>query len=235
MSDYFTILIVDQVETLREITKSSFVKNCRDVHIDEASDKRDLQKRLQQQAYDLILINESFPIECIDLLKWMESQPFLRCRKYRKAATENFSRLIPPAHIMAPFSLPVMNSWIVEATEAAEKRTHERVEIQEVISYHVGDASVMGEVVNVCEGGVLGVFKRRKDIPPIAEKLIITLGTTDKQHLSDVQCFPVRIQTSKPLLNCSHVHLAVKFIELTEKQAEFLKSMIDLKAPESCD
>jgi len=231
----FTILIVDQVETLRDIAKSTFSKNCREVLIDDASDKSELQKRLKKQSYDLMLISEGFPVQCKDLLKWMESQPILRCRKYRKASTENFSRLIPSEHIMAPFSLPVMNSWIVEATEAAEKRVHERIEIHESLSYKAGDSIVEGEVVNVCEGGVLGVFQRRKDLPRIAEKFVITLGSSKNDELLDIPCFPVRIQTVKPVENCSHIHLAVKFLKLSEAQNAILKIMIDGKQLKSCD
>lgn len=223
---YFSILIADHAETLRALIKNSFSSKCHDVHIDEAGNLAEVQQKLRNHAYDLILGNESFEIDSQTLLLWIETLPSLRFRCYKKAATENFSRFIPPAHLTAPVTLPIKSYWMIHATEKSEKRLHTRIDTHEPIFYQAGNVFVLGEMVNIALGGILGMFERRKDLPLIAEKLSLSIGPPETPKVHNITGFPVRIQTLTPVLECRHIQLAVKFYDLTKSQQDHLAQFV---------
>lgn len=232
----FNILVAERIDAIRGLAQSTFVKNCADVHLEVAANRREIKKKLHLFSPDLIVISENLELSSKKLIKWLNNHHDLRLRYYEKAKTDNFDRLIPPVYLSSSFSLSGINYYVLAATKEYEKRRLERIDTQDAVRLLSGDARIIkGNLVNVAEGGVLCLFPRDRDCPPIAEKVLIDLGSEEEPAMTGIPGFPVRIQNEKPVLLCETIQIAVKFIQLTEEHTSGLKKYISSQKKASAE
>lgn len=225
----FNILVAENTDAIRELAKSTILKNCVNIHLEAVADKQQIKKELNLFSPEMIIVSDNLDLSCKKFLKWLENHPELSKRQYIRVKTENFKRLIPPDHIKSSFSLSGMSFWIVVATKAAEKRRLERLDTHDSVLLSSGEESVQGNLVNIAEGGALCLCPRQKSNPPIAEKVTIDINSAEHSIMSGVPGFPVRIQLVKPELHYGTVHIAVKFSDLTTEQTSQLNAYLELQ------
>ncbi len=223
----FNILIAERIEAIRGLAQSTFVKNCDNIHLEVAANRREIKDKLDLFSPDLIVISENLELGSKKLIKWLNGHPELRLRYYEKANTDNFGRLIPADYLSSSFSLSGIDYYVLVATREFEKRRLERIDTKESVRLLSVDARIIkGNLVNIAEGGVLCSFTRDRNCPPIAEKVLVDLGPEEEPIMTGLPGFPVRIQTEKPELLCKTIQIAVKFIKLTEEHISGLKKYI---------
>jgi len=72
------VLIIDDMASVRKFVKSGLEKNHTSMEIDEASNGKEAQSKLETESFDLIICDWEMPaLKGIELLQWVRNHPTL--------------------------------------------------------------------------------------------------------------------------------------------------------------
>ena len=231
-------LIVDDAPSILEIVKYALEKNFPYVEIDEASNGREAKAKLQNKNYDLIICDWQLPdLGGDQLLQWIRTHPTLGgipfimlTVKNEESDIKKVLQLGANAYITKPFTIHRLVQKITAITDKIKTTESERFFSNSTVSFRFRNHIISGKLIDISQGGLLGIFSIGDSLPKILEKVAVDIEPDDRPKVIGIDGFIIRIQAAESSVDSQHVKYAVKFIEInTEKKTELVNFLYSLK------
>ncbi len=158
------VLLVDDQDPLRVMTRILLERRFPHAQFDEASDGAVALDRMVNHRYDLVISDWKMPnISGYDLLLWLRDNPLTKNIPFFMVTSVNDERLISKAvaagandYIIKPFAAEVLLDKVAAAV--GDGRQFKRVHVDGTARVYFDDKYIGGAIADVSEGGMLGEF-----------------------------------------------------------------------------
>ncbi|MCK5195617.1 MAG: response regulator [Desulfobulbaceae bacterium] len=234
------ILVVDDVESIRKITKPILISlGFLSKNLYTATDGEKALKVLKNEHIDLVICEWNIPkITGLELLKTVRGDSILSSLPFIILTSTNDQNLILQAaqekvsqYIIKPFTSADLGMKLQQLFLPCEKRAHFRHtahEDNQLIVLKKGKRCTVGKVINVSQGGLLAKLLIRQDLT-IHNELDLHISFSDSSKEKYVNIIPgeiVRIERNPKDPDKKTAHYGVIFKTMDFKQKEFLNKLI---------
>jgi CheY-like chemotaxis protein len=229
------VLIVDDVASMRKFLKFGLEKTFPRVTVDEAANGKDAQLKLEKTEYDLVLCDWEMPfMNGEELLTWLRNHPTLSKTPFIMVTSRNDKPSVLKAlhggansYVVKPFTANSLAQKVMSIVDHADRREQERVEAHGSANVHFSDRVTVGSLIDISLGGLFAVFERKNPIPAIFEKVLIEINFEDSQKVDGLEGFVIRMQAAEAFIDSENVKIAIKFLELPDKQKKDLEKILN--------
>ncbi|MDA8215598.1 MAG: response regulator [Nitrospiraceae bacterium] len=229
------VLIIDDMASVRKFVKSGLEKNHTSMEIDEASNGKEAQSKLETESFDLIICDWEMPaLKGIELLQWVRNHPTLGSTPFIMLTARNDKESVlqaikegANAYIVKPFSIELLIQKMSAVDAKFDRRRFERYAVDGEIIMHFSNSVSHGRLLDLSMGGILGLFDRNKSLPNILENVLIDIKTENNLKANGIDGFVIRVQAAQAFIDTDEIKIGVKFLEqLPEEKNKELKQLI---------
>ena len=224
------ILVVDDNASMRKLAKSGLERSFLNSFVDEATNGKEAQMKMEASEYDLVLYDWEMPDDKGDeVLQWVRQHPTKKSIPFVMVTSINDRATVLKAiadgangYLVKPYTAEQLARKIMAAIDRFDRRQLERVPVEGTVVVHFQDTVATGRLIDMSletnMGGLFGTFERKNLIPSILEKVIIDIELDDNLKLSGIEGFVIRIQAAEAFLDTEEVNVAIKFADLPENE-----------------
>ncbi|MBI4850082.1 MAG: response regulator [Nitrospirae bacterium] len=235
------ILVADATASVRQFIKYALEDSFPDIDIAMAPNGRNVQQRLEDTRFDLIIYDSDMPFLSGEaLLEWLRKHDTLKATPFMMMSVNgDGERLKEAIHLGADAYLvkPLLREHLIakvkEIISKKDKDSFDRgknpgLSAAEGISIKFNSTNSRGRLLNAGMGGVLSLFDSKGAVPHILEKVVLSIEQDNKQDIEGIEGVVVRIEVIDTVARAQQIQVAVKFID--EISEETKKGLSDLVA-----
>jgi CheY-like chemotaxis protein len=228
------VLIVDDVASMRKFLKFGLEKSFPSIFVDEASNGKEAQAKLEKLEYDLVLCDWEMPILTgAELLTWVRNHPILCKLPFIMATSRNDKPSVLEAlqggvdsYVVKPFTVESIAQKVLSLVEKADRREVKRFEAQGSTNLHFNDQIARGSVIDISMGGSFSMFSRKNKIPSIFEKVLVDIKLDNVKKVDGIEGFVIRIQAEEAFIDAENVKIAIKFMDFEDKRKKEMEGIL---------
>lgn len=229
-------LIVDDVASMRKFLKFGMEKSFPNIFVDEATNGKEAQAKLEKIEYDLVLCDWEMPLlNGEELLQWIRGHPTLNKTPFVMVTSRSDKPSVLKAlqggvdsYVVKPFTAEGLAQKVMSIVDKADRREQERFEAAGAVNLHFHDQVTRGSIIDVSFGGFFGSFARSAPLPAIFEKVLVDFKFEASHKIDGLEGFVIRLQASEAFIDAENVRIAVKFMDLPEKRKKELEKILSL-------
>lgn len=231
----FKVLIAEDAASMRKFTRFGLEKSFAGIIVDEATNGKEAQSKLEQGDYDLILCDWEMPDLTGDqILQWVRSHPTLSGIPFIMVTSRNDRPSVLKAiemgansYVVKPFTAEALAQKIIGIMDRFDRREFERYEAHGEVVFHFRNAIARGKMIDLSLGGLLSVLSSKNPLPAILERVAIDITLEAQETVSGLEAFVIRIQAAEAFPDTEHVKYAVKLLDLDAEKQQGLKRIIE--------
>lgn len=228
-------LLVDDVASMRKFLKYGLEKTFPNVVVDEASNGKEAQAKLEKSDYDLVLSDWEMPlVNGEELLRWLRQHPTLNKTPFIMITSRDDKPSVLKAmhagvdsYVVKPFTAEGLAQKVITVVEKADRREQERFEVHGSLNLHFGDQVAHGSIIDLGMGGIFGLFGRNNPLPRILQKVLVDIKLENSHKVDGLEAFVIRMQAAEAFIDAENVKIAVKFCELPDVRSKELQQVLD--------
>ncbi|MEW5744513.1 MAG: response regulator [Nitrospirota bacterium] len=229
------LLMVEDAASMRKFAKYGLEKSFPSIRIDEATNGKEAQAKLEQAEYDLILCDWEMPeVQGDELLEWVRHHPNLSGTPFIMVTSRNDKQSVMKAielgansYVVKPFTAESLARKITTVIDRFDRREHERYEASGSLTFHFRDHVARGNLIDISLGGLLSVFSRSNELPSIFEKVTMDLQLENSPKSNGIEGFVIRIQAAEAFIDADRVKFAVKFLDMSPEKKKELQAVLN--------
>jgi len=223
----FKVLVADATASLRQFIKYSLEDYYKNIAIESASNGKNIQRRTEQNQFDLIIYDRELPLLSGDeMLTWIRSHEALKdmpiiitSMNRQVESLKKVAELGANAYIIKPFKVDALISKVAEilgesSQKQYDRRKHRRWEKKGKVHMKFGEHESTGDLVDISRGGLLAKFDATPPYPHVLDKVILNVQLKDGEDA--MEGIIIRIDAADTVSGATHVFFAVHFnVELS--------------------
>lgn len=230
------VLVVDDVSSMRKFARFGLEKCFPGVSVEEASNGKDAQAKIESVEYDLILCDWEMPDMTGDeVLHWVRQHPSAKATPFIMVTSRNDKESVVKAieagansYVVKPYSAEMLCQKITAVIDRFDRRRNDRVSVSGSTVVHFRDLIARGKLEDLSLGGIFGTFDRKGHLPCIFEPVVADIKLENDLKLNGISAFVIRIQAAEANMDTREVKVALKFSEaLSPEKLNELESFFD--------
>jgi CheY-like chemotaxis protein len=225
------VLVVDDMASMRTMTKLSLKKIFTDVIIEEATNGIKAQEKLTSGShFDIILCDWEMPdMNGAQFLKWLRAKPQFKDTPFIMVTAKSDQKFIENAiaagvndYITKPFSIDLLSKKVNLVLDEAKKKTPATPDFIGLAVINSGADTSNARVISFGLHDIHVAFESGSYIPHILEEVNVTLSLGDAVKVEGINGFVVSLELSAPTIVNSYIKGGIKFVDLTPKDMDGL-------------
>jgi CheY-like chemotaxis protein len=226
-----SVLIVDDMISMRTMTRLSLKKIFQDIKIEEASNGKKAQEKLTSGThFDIILCDWEMPdINGAEFLRWVRQKSQFRDIPFIMVTAKDDQKFIESAiksgvndYITKPFSIDILAKKIkMVMAEAAKKEVS--------APQYLGDAVIssgalisLTKLISFSLHEIFVLIEHGTYVPHIMENVGMSLSIGQIAKVEGLKGYIFTLELSTPTIMTSHIKAGIKFTDITPKDMEGL-------------
>ncbi|MBF0472502.1 MAG: response regulator [Nitrospirae bacterium] len=226
-----SVLIVDDMASMRTMTRLSLKKIFANVKIEEANNGKKAQEKLTSGThFDIILCDWEMPdMNGAEFLKWLRTKSQFKEIPFIMVTAKNDQKFIETAiksgvndYITKPFSIDLLTKKVNTVLAEASKK-------EVAATQYLGEAVISsGALISLTKLISFGLheiyllFEYGGHIPHILDNLSISLSIGQTIKIEGLKGYIFSLELTQPNMITSSVKGGIKFTELSPKDMEGL-------------
>lgn len=236
--DELTVLIVDDMASMRTMTRLSLKKIYANVKIEEAYNGKKAQEKLTSGThFDIILCDWEMPdMNGSEFLKWLRAKPQYKDIPFIMVTARNDQKFIESAiksgvndYITKPFSIDLLSKKVNMALALAAKKEITHPDYLGGAFISSGTNTSKAKLISFSLHEIYVAFEHDVHVPHILEDVIVSLSlektakTEDgSDTINNIKGFIFSLELSTPSIMTSYIKAGIKFVDSTPKDMEEL-------------
>ncbi|MBI5055618.1 MAG: response regulator [Nitrospirae bacterium] len=233
------VLVADATASVRQFIKYALEDSFPDIDIDMAPNGRNVQQRLEDTRFDLVIYDSDMPFLSGDaLLEWLRKHDTLKTTPFIMMSANSDGECLKKAvHLGADAYLvkPLLREHLIakvkeilskNGKDSIDRRKDPRFSADGGIFIRFKPHNSRGRLVNAGMGGVLSLFDSKDAVPHILDKVVLSIEQDNKQNIEGIEGVVVRIEVIGTVARARQIQVAVKFIdEISEETKKGISAL----------
>ncbi len=234
------VLIAECNSSVRQCIRYTLQDHFPKFECEVANNGRNIQKRVEETRYDLIIYEREMPLLHGDVfLEWRKGHSVLSTipvvimsSDRREESLKKVIALGADAYLIKPLLMEHLVSTIKKIMGKrdqvpGDRRKSERIRSEGKICLKFENKTCEGHVINLSEGGILGIFNTRDGLPNILDNVQVDIELNNSRQLYGLTADVIRIQAVDSVLGLEYIQVVVRFDDAgdPEKKKEFDRMM----------
>jgi two-component system chemotaxis response regulator CheY len=215
------VLVADNTASVRQFIKYALEDHFPGVDIEMANSGKNIQQRLDNARYDLIIYDKDMPmLDGNTLLEWLRKHETLKKTPFILMSADGDEESLKKAvqsgtdaYLLKPFKIDNLVHKVTSVVNMLNRRRSERYRAEGEVILRTSSQNFKVKLIDLSSEGFSGMIDRQERLPHILEKVEAGIELQNRKKIAGMSGYIIRMEAIEAEHDIEQIKIAVKIVE----------------------